>query len=158
MLKLINIEAKRTGSIVILYLKSRKKRTFVFFKNDWQKTKVFDSELSKFCHYYWCISWPTTGINKSEKHCTLFYLRFFNFFIFNNCSGGTHPVSSSIVKRPYRYCEDFGRDPPAICRLQKGFFHNYNFETVLPVSKTIAVGNLTVLIQFVLSPIVCFAA
>jgi hypothetical protein len=36
--------------------------------------------------------------------------------IFNNCSGGTHPVSSSIVKRSHRNCEDFGRDPPAICR------------------------------------------
>jgi hypothetical protein len=65
------------------------------------------------------------------------------FFLFsNNCSGGTHPVSSSIVKRPYRYCEDFGRDPPAICRLRERFFHNYDFETVLPVSKTTAVGNL----------------
>jgi hypothetical protein len=39
-----------------------------------------------------------------------------NFFIFNNCSGGTHPVFSSVVKRSHRYCEDFGRDLPAICR------------------------------------------
>ncbi len=38
------------------------------------------------------------------------------FFIVNNCSGETHPVSSSIVKSSYRNCEDFGRDLPAICR------------------------------------------
>ncbi len=51
-LKNLNIEAKRTGSIVILYLKNEKKRTFVFFKNEGQKTKGFVSKLSKFCHYY----------------------------------------------------------------------------------------------------------
>ncbi len=28
-----------------------KKRTFIFFKNERQKTKGFDSKLSKFCHY-----------------------------------------------------------------------------------------------------------
>ena len=56
-LKLYNIEAKRTGSIVILYLKSQK-ANFRFFKtinlsdDNKQKTdtKVFDNELSKFCH------------------------------------------------------------------------------------------------------------
>ncbi|MFN9952561.1 MAG: hypothetical protein ACK55I_05615, partial [bacterium] len=32
------------------------------------------------------------------------------FLIFNNCSGWTHPVSSSIVHSSYRYCDDFGRD------------------------------------------------
>ncbi len=32
--------------------KKRKKRTFVIFKNEKQKTKGFDSKLSKFCHYY----------------------------------------------------------------------------------------------------------
>ncbi len=35
------------------------------------------------------------------------------FLILNNCSGETHPVSSSIVKSSYRNCEDFD---PAICR------------------------------------------
>ena len=50
-LKLNNIEAKRTGSIVILFLKSRKKTNFSFFLNERQKTKVFDIELTKFCHY-----------------------------------------------------------------------------------------------------------
>ncbi len=74
-------------------------------------------------------------------------------FIFNNCSGGTHPVLSSIVKRSYRYCEDFGRDSPAICRPRQGFFHNFDFETVLPVLKTTAGGNLPVSLRFVLSPI-----
>jgi hypothetical protein len=49
-LKLNNIEAKQTGSIVILYLKSRKKANFRFFFNERQKSKVFDNELSKFCH------------------------------------------------------------------------------------------------------------
>jgi hypothetical protein len=49
-LKLNSIEAKRTGSIVILYLKSRKKGNFRFFKNERQKIKVFDNELSKVCH------------------------------------------------------------------------------------------------------------
>ncbi len=48
--KINNIEAKRTGPIVILYLKSRKKANFRFFLNERQKTKVFYNELSKFCH------------------------------------------------------------------------------------------------------------
>jgi hypothetical protein len=48
--KNLNIEVKRTGSIVILYFKKRKKQTFVFFINKGQKTKGFDSKLSKFCH------------------------------------------------------------------------------------------------------------
>jgi hypothetical protein len=39
-----NNEAKRTGSIVILYLKSRKKRTCVFF-NERQKTKVLPFQV-----------------------------------------------------------------------------------------------------------------
>jgi hypothetical protein len=51
-LKNLNIEAKRTGSIVILYLKKRKKTNFRFFLNEEQKTKGFDSKLSKFCHCY----------------------------------------------------------------------------------------------------------
>jgi hypothetical protein len=51
-LKNLDIEAKRTGLIVILYLKKRKKRTYVFLKNEKQKTKGFDSKLLKFCHYY----------------------------------------------------------------------------------------------------------
>jgi hypothetical protein len=34
----------------------------------------------------------------------------------------------------------------------KVFFHNFNFETVLPVLKTTAGGNLPVLMQFELSP------
>ncbi len=38
------------------------------------------------------------------------------FFIFKNYSGWTHPVSSSIVHSSYRYCEDFGKDLPAVCR------------------------------------------
>ena len=33
-----------------------------------------------------------------------------------------HPGSSSIVHSSYRYCEDFGRDLPAICRPREGFF------------------------------------
>jgi hypothetical protein len=72
--------------------------------------------------------------------------------IFNNCSGWTHPVSSSIVLSSYRYSEDFGKDLPAICRPRKSFFHNFDFETVLPVSKTTAGRNLPVLIRFVLCP------
>ncbi len=51
-LKFYNIEAKRTGSLVILYLNNNKKANFRFFKNERQKTKGFDSKLSKFCHYY----------------------------------------------------------------------------------------------------------
>ncbi len=39
-LKRNNIEAKRTGSIVILYFKSREKANFHFFQNERQKTKV----------------------------------------------------------------------------------------------------------------------
>ncbi len=74
------------------------------------------------------------------------------FCIFNNCSGGTHLVSSSIVKRSYRCCEDFGRDPSAICWPREGVFHNFDFETVLPVLKTTADCNFPVLIRFELSP------
>ncbi len=47
------------------------------------------------------------------------------FLIFNNCSGVTHPVSSSIVHSSYRYCEDFARDLPAICRPREGFFSQF---------------------------------
>jgi hypothetical protein len=47
-LKNLNIEAKRTGSIVILYFKKRKKRTFVFFKNEGQRTNGFDSNYRSF--------------------------------------------------------------------------------------------------------------
>jgi hypothetical protein len=99
---------------------------------------------------------------RETLYCTLFYLRILTHLArgkfkrfppaINNGGGGTHPVLSSIVQRSYRYCEDFGRDPPAICRLREGFFHNYDFETVLPVLKTTAVGNFPVLIRFVLSP------
>ena len=58
-LKLNNIEAKRTGSIVILYLKSQEKVNFRFFLNERQKTKVFDNELSKFCHSYYILQCVT---------------------------------------------------------------------------------------------------
>ena len=44
------------------------------------------------------------------------------FLIFNNCSGGTHPVSSSIVHSSYRYCDDFGRDLPLSADPGEGFF------------------------------------
>ncbi len=74
------------------------------------------------------------------------------FLIFNNCSGWTHPVSSSIEHSSYRYCDDFAKDLPAISRPQGGFFHNSDFETVLPLSKTIAGRNLPVLLRFVLCP------
>ena len=63
-----------------------------------------------------------------------------------------YPGSSSIVHSSYRYDEDFGRDLPAICRPRKGFFHNFDFETVLPVSKTTAGRNFPVLLRFVLCP------
>jgi hypothetical protein len=75
-------------------------------------------------------------VNNCDKKIleTLYTIRFADFFppaiapipvrtrkinpqilIFNNCSGGNHPVSYSIVKRSYRYSVDFGRDSPAIC-------------------------------------------
>jgi hypothetical protein len=74
------------------------------------------------------------------------------FLIFNNCSSWTHTVSSSIVHSSYRYCDDFGRDLPAISRPRGGFFHNFDFETVLPLSKTTAGRNFPVLLRFVLCP------
>ncbi len=69
-------------------------------------------------------------------------------FLFKNCSGGTQPVFSSIVKRSHRYIEDFGRDSPAICQPREGIFHNFDFDKVLPVSKTTSVGNFPVSIRF----------
>jgi hypothetical protein len=75
-----------------------------------------------------------------------------NFLIFNNCSGWTHPVSSSIVHSSYRYCDDFCRDLPAISRPRGGFFHNFDFETVFLLSKTTAGRNFPVLLRFVLCP------
>jgi hypothetical protein len=82
------------------------------------------------------------------------------FLIFNNCSGETHPVSSSIVHSSYRYCEDFGRDLPAICRPREGLFHNFDFETILPVSKTTAGRNFPYCydLYYVTPAIVFFAA
>jgi hypothetical protein len=44
-------EANRLDSDFLI-LKNEKKRTFVFFKNEGQKTNRFVSKLSKFCHYY----------------------------------------------------------------------------------------------------------
>jgi hypothetical protein len=41
-----NIEAKRTDSVVILFNKNK----LLFFENESQKTKGFDSKLWKFCH------------------------------------------------------------------------------------------------------------
>jgi hypothetical protein len=49
-LKIDNIEAKRTGSIVILHFKKLKKSEVSFFLNERQKTKGFESKLLKFCH------------------------------------------------------------------------------------------------------------
>ncbi len=43
-------EANRFDSYFV-FKKTKKKRTFVFFFNEKQKTKGFDSKLSKFCHY-----------------------------------------------------------------------------------------------------------
>ena len=42
-------EANRFDSDFV-FNKTKKKRTFVFFKNEGQKMKGFDSKLSKFCH------------------------------------------------------------------------------------------------------------
>jgi hypothetical protein len=65
-----------------------------------------------------------------------------------------HPGSSSIVHSSYRYCDDFAKDLPAISRPRGGFFHNFDFETDLPLSKTIAgTGrNFPVLRRFVQCP------
>jgi hypothetical protein len=76
----------------------------------------------------------------------------FFFFHFEDTLGETHPVSSSIVHSSYRYGDDFGRDLSAISRPRGGFFHNFDFETVLPLSKTTAGRNLPVLLRFVLCP------
>jgi hypothetical protein len=82
-LKLYISEAKRTGLIVILYLKSHKKANF-FFKRK-AKTKVFDNELSKFAipsqdgvqkapqlHerkvVHWCGSGDNTGPSRRFCH------------------------------------------------------------------------------------------
>ncbi len=43
-------EANRLDSDFVI-LKNEKKRTFVFFLNEGQKTNGFVSKLSKFCHY-----------------------------------------------------------------------------------------------------------
>jgi hypothetical protein len=60
-----------------------------------------------------------------------------------------HPGLSSIVHSSYRNCDDFAKDLPAISRPRGGFFHNFDFETVLPVSKTIAGRNSPVLLRFI---------
>ncbi len=41
---------------------------------------------------------------------------------------------------------------PAICQPREGYFYNFDFETVLPVSKTTADRNFPVLLRFVLCP------
>ncbi len=63
-------------------------------------------------------------------------------------SGGNPPASSSMEKRSHHYLEVSGRDSPAICRPRKGFFHNFDSDTVLPASKTTTVCNLPVSIWF----------
>ncbi len=47
-----------------------------------------------------------------------------------------------MKKRSLRYLADLGRDPPAICRSREDFFHKFDFDTVLPASKEIAVCNI----------------
>jgi hypothetical protein len=69
-----------------------------------------------------------------------------------HCSGGTHPESSLIVERSHRYCDDIAKGLPAIGRPQGGFFHNFDFETDLPLSKTIAGRNFPLLRRFVQCP------
>jgi hypothetical protein len=64
----------------------------------------------------------------------------------------THPLSSSIVQSSYRYCEDFAKDLPAISRPRGGFFLYFDFETDLPLSKTIAGRNFPLLRPFVQCP------
>jgi hypothetical protein len=71
-----------------------------------------------------------------------------SYLVFSVYSGGNQPVTSSIEKRPHRYLADFGRDSPAICRPWEGFIHKFDFEPVLPASKTSAVCNLPVLKDF----------
>ena len=79
------------------------------------------------------ISWPTTAIKKSVKHCTLFFLRIFLYIQYSQRK--TYEV-------PTRYRADTG----------KFFFLNFDFETVLPVSKTTAGRNFPELLRFVLCP------
>ncbi len=77
-------EEKRPNSILILYFKKRKKN-FSFFFNESQKTKGFDSKLSKSCHssfheifdfrYFSWISfsqapeYPIRGVSNFSKIC-----------------------------------------------------------------------------------------
>ena len=75
-----------------------------------------------------------------------------NFIIFQNCSGWTHPLSSLIAQSSYLYCDDFAKDLPAISLPRGGFFHNFDYGTVLPLSKTIAGRNFPLLLRFVLCP------
>ncbi len=63
-----------------------------------------------------------------------------------------HPGSSSFVHSSYRCCDDFAKDIPAISRPRGGFFHNFDFETDLPLSQTIAGRNFPVLRRFVQCP------
>ncbi len=41
-----------------------------------------------------------------------------------------------MVLRSHRYLEDFGRDSPAICGPRGCFFHKFDFDRVLPASKS----------------------
>ncbi len=77
----------------------------------------------------------------------------------------TQKFLSSIIVAvgPIRYRLRLYKVPTAIVKILAGtfplsadpgkvFFHNFDFETVLPVSKTTACRNFPVLIQFELSP------
>ena len=54
-------EANRFDSDFV-FKTTTKKRIFVFFKNERQKTKGFDSKLSKFCHCYTLQSHKNKGL------------------------------------------------------------------------------------------------
>jgi hypothetical protein len=138
----------------MLYSGSYKNRCSIFVDNKYPFIHLFI-----FLKYF-------MADNCNKKICeTLYTLLFADFFI--HVARGKlmkflpaivpiperiHPGSSSIVHSSYRHSEDFGRDLPAICRPREGFFYNFDFETVLPVSKTTAGRNFPVLLRFVLCP------
>jgi hypothetical protein len=56
--------------------------------------------------------------------------------VFNVNRGGNQPVSSSIEKRSHRYLADLVGTLPLFADPGKVFFQKFDFDAVLPASKT----------------------
>ncbi len=105
--KIHNIEAKRNRFASDLVLEITKKANFrFFFLNERQKTKLFDNELAKFCHYYT----PLQSPNLPWKHTTSITKPPVEIHHFNHqTSHGNTPLQSPNL--PWKHTTSITKPP-----------------------------------------------